>query len=78
VLDATVGQNAVRQLEAFKGAIPVTGIFLAKMDSSARGGIVVSLREEYGVPVKLVGVGEGLDDLDVFDPDAFLEGVFAA
>ena len=77
VLDATVGQNAVRQLEAFKKVVDVSGIVLAKMDSSARGGIVVSLQEEFGVPVKLVGVGEGLDDLQVFDVDAFAEGVFA-
>ena len=77
VLDATVGQNAVRQLEAFKAAVEVTGIVLAKLDSSAKGGIVVALREEYGVPVKLVGVGEGIEDLAVFDPDAFVEGVFA-
>jgi len=77
VLDATVGQNAVRQLEAFKEAVQPTGIVLAKMDSSARGGIVVALQEEQGVPVKLVGVGEGLDDLETFDPEAFVEGVFA-
>jgi len=77
VLDATVGQNAVRQLAAFKEAVDVTGIFLAKLDSSARGGIVVSLQEEFGVPVKLVGVGEGLEDLETFDVDAFTEGIFA-
>lgn len=78
VLDATVGQNAVRQLQAFKEAVDVTGIVLAKMDSSARGGIVVALQEEFGVPVKLVGVGEGVEDLESFDADAFVEGVFAA
>jgi len=77
VLDATVGQNAVRQIQAFREAVDVTGIVLAKLDSSARGGIVVSIQEEFGVPVKLVGVGERLDDLEVFDPDAFVEGVFA-
>jgi fused signal recognition particle receptor len=77
VLDATVGQNAVRQLQAFKDAVAVSGIVLAKMDSSARGGIVVALKEEFGVPVKLVGVGEGLEDLETFDPEAFVEGVFA-
>ncbi len=76
VLDATVGQNALRQLEAFKKAVDVSGIILAKMDSSSRGGIVVALREEYAVPVKLVGTGEGLEDLSTFDPDAFVEGVF--
>ena len=78
VLDATVGQNAIRQFEAFKGTVDVSGIVLAKMDSSARGGIVVALGEEYGVPVKLIGTGEGLDDLSAFDADAFVEAVFAS
>ena len=76
VLDATVGQNAVRQLAAFKQVVDVSGIVLAKIDSSARGGIVVALREEYGVPIKLVGTGEGLEDLESFEPQAFVEGVF--
>jgi fused signal recognition particle receptor len=75
VLDATVGQNAVRQLEAFRKVVDVTGIVLAKMDSSARGGIVVALQQEFGVPVKLIGTGEQLGDLAMFDVDAFLEGV---
>ncbi len=78
VLDATVGQNAVRQLETFSKAVTVTGIVLAKLDSTARGGIVVALQQEYGVPVKLVGVGEGIDDLEVFDPGTFVDGVFAS
>lgn len=76
VLDATVGQNAMRQLEAFKSSVDVSGIVLAKMDSSARGGIVVALRQEHGVPVKLVGTGEALEDLAAFDPAAFVEAVF--
>jgi fused signal recognition particle receptor len=76
VLDATVGQNALRQVEAFSKAVSVTGIVLAKMDSSARGGIVVALREEFGVPVKLVGTGEAVDDLEAFGVDAFVDGVF--
>ncbi len=76
VLDATVGQNAVRQLAAFKQVVDVSGIVLAKIDSSARGGIVVAVREEYGVPIKLVGTGEGLEDLESFEPQAFVEGVF--
>jgi len=76
VLDATVGQNAIRQVEHFQKVVQVSGIILAKMDSSARGGIVVALEQEYGIPVKLVGVGEGLEDLETFDVDAFLEGVF--
>ena len=76
VLDATVGQNAVRQVEAFSKAVEVSGIILSKMDSTARGGIVVALREEYGVPVKLIGTGEGLEDLQEFDVDAFVDAVF--
>ena len=77
VLDATVGQNAVRQVGAFSQAIAVSGIILAKMDSSACGGIVVALQEEYGIPVKLIGTGEGLGDLESFDAGAFVEAVFA-
>lgn len=76
VLDATVGQNAVAQVRAFSEACSPSGIILAKMDSTARGGIVVSLMEEYGLPVKLVGLGEKVEDLDAFDPQAFLDGVF--
>lgn len=76
VLDATVGQNALRQVKTFNEVVDLTGIVLAKMDSTARGGVVVALQEEYGLPVKLVGKGEGLDDLEVFDPDDFIEGVF--
>jgi len=75
VLDATVGQNAVRQVEAFSKAVDVTGIVLAKMDSSARGGIVVALQEEYGIPVKLVGTGEGLGDIESFDSESFVSAV---
>lgn len=78
VLDATVGQNAVRQVEAFSKAVDVTGIVLTKMDSSARGGIVVALQEEYGVPVKLVGTGEGLEDLEDFDVDGFVDAIFGS
>ncbi|MGD8361982.1 MAG: signal recognition particle-docking protein FtsY [Gemmatimonadota bacterium] len=76
VLDATVGQNARAQVEAFSGMLPLSGIILAKLDSSARGGIVVGLQEEFHLPVKLVGTGEGLNDLEVFDPESFIEGVF--
>ncbi|MEX2530575.1 MAG: signal recognition particle-docking protein FtsY [Gemmatimonadota bacterium] len=76
VLDATVGQNAVRQVKSFGEAVESTGIILAKMDSTARGGVVVALLQEYGLPVKLVGLGEGVEDLDAFDPDAFLDGIF--
>lgn len=76
VLDATVGQNALRQLKAFKEVVDVSGIVLAKMDSTARGGIVVAIQEEMGIPVKLVGLGESVEDVATFDPDAFVEGVF--
>ena len=75
VLDATVGQNGIRQVEAFQKVIPLTGIALAKMDSSARGGVVVALAREHRLPVKLIGVGEGLDDLEPFDADDFVAGV---
>jgi fused signal recognition particle receptor len=78
VLDATVGQNAVRQVEAFSKAVDVSGIVLAKMDSSARGGIVVALQEEYGIPVKLVGTGEGLEDLEDFDVGGFVDAIFGS
>ena len=77
VLDATVGQNALSQVRAFREAVEPTGIVLAKTDSTARGGIVVALQEEYGIPVKVVGTGERPEDLDPFDPRAFVEGVFA-
>ena len=77
VLDATVGQNAVRQVEAFTKVLDVSGIILAKMDSTARGGIVVALQEEFGIPVKLVGTGEGLADLETFDAAAFADAVFS-
>ena len=73
VLDATVGQNAIRQARQFQEAVGLTGLVLAKLDGSAKGGIIVALREEFGLPVKLVGTGEQPDDLESFDPDAFLE-----
>ncbi|MEX2285200.1 MAG: signal recognition particle-docking protein FtsY [Gemmatimonadota bacterium] len=78
VLDATVGQNAVAQVKTFQQALPLTGIVLAKLDSSARGGIVVSLKQEFNLPVKLIGTGEGPDDLDPFDPARFASAVLAA
>jgi fused signal recognition particle receptor len=78
VLDATVGQNAMRQAEAFSKAVEVSGIVLAKLDSSARGGVVVALREEFDLPVKLVGTGEGLDDLESFDVDAFVDAILGS
>jgi fused signal recognition particle receptor len=76
VLDATLGQNSLRQARAFAEVVDVTGVILTKMDSSARGGIVVALQQEEQLPVKLVGVGEGVDDLETFDVGAFVEGIF--
>ncbi len=76
VLDATAGQNAIAQAQIFKNAIDVTGIFLAKLDGTAKGGIVLAIRDGLGVPVKLVGVGETPDDVEPFDPEAFIEAMF--
>jgi fused signal recognition particle receptor len=76
-LDATTGQNAVRQAQEFIGAVGVTGIVLAKLDGTARGGIVISLREQLGIPVKLVGVGEQPDDLLPFIPERFVEAMMS-
>lgn len=78
VLDATMGQNAIAQARAFGEALGVTGIVLAKLDGTAKGGVVLAIRRELGLPVKLVGVGEGLDDLQDFDPAAFAEALVAA
>ena len=75
VLDATVGQNAVRQAEQFNTALPLSGLVLAKLDSTAKGGVVVALQEQFDLPVKLVGTGEGIDDLDPFDPETFSRDV---
>jgi len=81
VIDATAGQNALSQAEGFKEAAGCTGIVLAKLDGSARGGVIVPVVERFGLPVKFVGLGESADDLEAFDPDAFvaalLEGTFA-
>jgi len=77
VLDATTGQNGIAQAHAFTDAVGVTGVVLAKMDGTARGGIVLAVREELGVPVKLVGVGEKLDDLIPFDPEVFARRLVA-
>ncbi len=78
VLDATVGQNGLVQAREFSRFVDVTGIVLAKMDSTARGGIVVALREELGIPVRLIGTGEGLQDLESFDAQEFVAGLLAA
>ncbi len=77
VLDATIGQNAVQQGKAFAAALPLTGLVLTKLDGTARGGSVVALRRELKVPIRFLGVGEGLSDLDVFDPVVFAERLLA-
>ena len=77
VLDATVGQNGLVQAREFARFVTVTGIVLAKADSTARGGIVATLRRELEIPVKLVGTGEAPDDLQPFDPEEFVQGVLA-
>ena len=77
VLDATTGQNGIAQARAFTEAVGVTGVALAKLDGSAKGGIVLAVRQELGVPVKLVGVGEDADDLEEFDARAFAERLVA-
>ena len=77
VLDATTGQNAVNQAREFKNAAGITGIILTKLDGTARGGVVLAIREDLDVPVKFVGVGEGIDDLQPFDPEEFAKGLFA-
>ena len=77
VVDATTGQNAVNQAREFKSAAGITGIVLTKLDGTARGGVVLAIREDLQVPVKFVGVGEGIDDLQPFDPKQFAEGLFA-
>lgn len=77
VLDATTGQNALNQAHAFTEAIDVTGIFLAKLDGTARGGIVIAIRNQVNLPVKFVGLGENYQDIEPFDPERFIEALFA-
>jgi len=76
VLDATTGQNAIIQAKEFLAATPITGIVLTKMDGSAKGGAILAVERELKVPIKLIGIGEGLADLKPFDPEAFVAGLF--
>jgi fused signal recognition particle receptor len=76
VLDATTGQNGLVQARQFTEAADVTGLVLTKLDGSARGGIVIAVEGELGIPVKYVGVGEGLDDLVPFEPRDFVDALF--
>lgn len=77
VLDATSGQNAIAQARAFSAAVDVTGIFLSKLDGTAKGGVAVAIRDALDVPVKLVGIGERPEDVEPFDPDRFVEAIFS-
>jgi fused signal recognition particle receptor len=77
VLDATTGQNGLRQAEVFNQVVDVTGIVLTKLDGTAKGGIVVAVQRKLGVPVKLIGLGEGPDDLAPFDPEAFVDALIS-
>ncbi|QQE12943.1 signal recognition particle-docking protein FtsY [Planctomycetota bacterium] len=77
VIDATTGQNGINQAKIFTQASDVSGIFLSKLDGSARGGIVIAIREELNLPVKFIGVGETPDDVQPFDPPSFVEAMFA-
>ncbi len=76
VLDGTTGQNAVAQAEQFTKAVKCTGIVMTKLDGTAKGGAVFAVKSRVGLPVKYIGVGEGIDDLEAFDPDAFVEALF--
>lgn len=77
VLDSTAGQNAISQAKGFSEAACCTGIVLAKLDGSAKGGVVLPIREQFKLPVKFVGLGEGIDDIAVFDPELFVKALFA-
>jgi fused signal recognition particle receptor len=77
VLDATTGQNALTQAENFKKTVQCTGIILAKLDGTAKGGAIFAIKQKLGLPVKFVGVGEKLDDLEPFDSDSYVEALFA-
>lgn len=78
VMDTTTGQNALQQAKAFKEAVNVSGIILTKLDSSARGGMVFAIRQMLGLPILFAGLGEKTEDLAIFDPDAFIDGILAA
>ncbi|HEX9840144.1 MAG TPA: signal recognition particle-docking protein FtsY [Anaerolineales bacterium] len=78
VLDATTGQNALQQAKAFKEAVGVTGVILSKLDSSARGGMAFAIQRELGLPILFAGLGEKLEDLIPFDPDAFIRGILSS
>lgn len=76
VVDATTGQNAVNQAEHFSKAIEITGITLTKLDGTARGGIIFAIADKMHIPIRFVGIGEGIEDLRIFDPKAFVNALF--
>lgn len=75
VLDATTGQNALIQAKQFKETTDVTGLILTKLDGTAKGGVILAIRQEMEIPVKFVGLGEGMNDLQVFDPEQYIYGL---
>ena len=75
VLDGSTGQNAISQLEAFKAATGITGLVLTKLDGTAKGGIVIRLVKEYNIPVKFIGVGESIDDMEEFNAEDFINAI---
>jgi fused signal recognition particle receptor len=76
VIDAITGQNGLRQAEVFLQAVGITGLVVTKLDGTAKGGIIFSIQEKLKIPVRFIGVGEGLDDLQPFDPKQFVEALF--
>lgn len=76
VLDGTTGQNALAQAKQFKEATDISGIILTKLDGTAKGGIAIAIQAELGIPVKYIGIGEQVDDLQPFDPDMFVNALF--
>jgi len=75
-LDATTGQNGLQQARVFKEATDINGIVLTKLDGTAKGGVIISIQEELAVPVKYIGVGEDVEDLQPFDPERFVQALF--
>ena len=78
VLDATTGQNAISQAKEFKNSAALTGLILNKLDGTAKGGIIISIKRELGIPVKFIGVGEKIDDMELFDSEEFISALFAS
>jgi fused signal recognition particle receptor len=77
VLDATIGQNAIDQAKTFTQFTPISGLILTKLDGTAKGGIVLSIQKQLGIPVKFIGIGEGIEDLELFDPHSFINSMFS-